>query len=799
MAFTDNGRLFGESAHKEQTKKPELTISFSNRLLGVPYSDQQARDNFMSTYQPIELIEDSNRTSITYRIKGLDVTNEEVIVMILEHAKKMSERFGDGQIKDCSITVPSFWNRAQRFALIYSAYAAGLNVLSLINENTAAAFYYAIDRLDNSTTHHALFYNLGASYLQVSVAKYNTEEKLLGSTVKQIESVTILAHTSDRFIGGSLFDRLITEHLAKEFQSLTGLDVKESPRSMVRLYQQAQRVKKTLSASKSTPVTVNNLYKDKDLKTIITRETFEELLAPYIERLIEPVYKALEMANLKVEEIDSFELIGGVSRIPKIQETLKEKLKIELGTHLNGDEAMAHGAAIFAANYSSIVHVKPMYLTDIVLYNVSAKLYNQGETEAFKDFKLFSVGNALRTLHNEIIQHSENIDIVVQIDYGSGPVDVASFKVEGVKDLSEKSGKAVDLMLIFALDGNGIPFLYQVLNKYEVDAVRKVPKLKKVEETDENSAEEPSEAPVMTEPEFEEQTYKEVKEGKLNFTQTDLETPRLLSIEEAQELIARVASYKAKEEDAKRLAEVKNDLESYVYYVKEKLEESSFLAVTKEDERERFDEQIAEVKDYMQSEDYNQQTLEEIKAKKNNLEKVFSDALEREKESEVRDQIVADSLAQITKLEEKLININATKPWIPAEDMNLGWTKINETKIWIDDKVKEQSVLKPWEPLAYKTSDVLRKLESCAKQVEKLQRMTKPKPKIPDFVNFGKDFDWSKFKMENVTVDGEEVNSENTETKENSEEDTQDTQDVEDLQDSKEDKTEEESGHKADL
>ncbi|CAG9311977.1 HYOU1_3 [Blepharisma stoltei] len=839
IAFTEQGRLFGENALKEQSKKPDLAIAFPHRLLGIPYTDVKARQNFLSTFQPIELFEDENRTSISYRIKGLDLTNEEVVVMVLEHAKKITEKFAEGHVKDCTITVPSFWTRAQRFALIYSAYAAGLNVLSFVNENTAAAFYYGIDRLDNTTTHRALFYNLGASYLQVTIAEYSTVERMFGTTNKQIENIQILAHASDKYLGGSFFDKLLAEHFVEEFQKSTGLNARESSRAMIRLFHQAQSTKKTLSASKVVPVTVNSLYKEKDLKITLTRDAFEEMMAPFLDKLVEPVNKALEIAGLTIEQINSFELIGGVSRIPKVQDVLKDKLKVELGTHLNGDEAMAHGAALFAANYSQVVHVKPLWLTDINLYNVTAQFYTKDGSEPFKTVEVFPYGVPVRNLERVILKHTEDLKIILQIAYGDKVVDALSYDVHGIQDLFVQSGKEVDLLFLFALDSSNLPFLYEVHSRIEVNVVKKVPKQKdkKVEEEkatekgesekeeskNEDKVEEDNKEKENTQEEgenkneektsedskekeehkdteaasevknstsdkieYEEITVKEMQDKKLEFNETDLEIPRTLKQEAAYELMTRIGAFKTKEEEKKRLAEVKNDLESYIYFLREKLEESAFIQVTQENEREEYSKSISETHDWMESAEYTIANSTEIKKAKKDLEGKIADALEREKESEIRDQAVADALAQILKLEEKLVTINATKPWIPKEEMAFTRLTINNTRSWISERVAEQKAKNPWDPLAFKTSEISSKVDQAVKQVEKLQRMQKPKPKVPEFMNFGKDFDWSKVKMENVTVDGESYSSEDMKNEEKKEEDKNQGQKAEEAKDEKE-------------
>lgn len=852
VSFTDQGREYGYNAIREQVKKPEATVLYSHNLISSLNTNY-----FLRTFQPLQTIENTDRNSTLLTIGKETYEIEEIVAMILEYVKEMSEKFGDGIIQDCTITVPSFWNRSQRLALISAAQAAGLNVLALIHENTGAAFYYAIDRLDNETDHYALFYNLGSSYLQVTLAKYSSAKKTGG---KALENVEILAHASDSSLGGSLFDSLIANYLAQKFKDIHKHDITAVPKSMVRLFQQANQAKKTLSANKSVFIIVNSLYKGIDFKYTMTRDEFENLIQPYVERLTKPLNEVLEKSNIELSQINTLEIIGGVSRIPKVQELLKEKTGIEVSTHLNGDESMAHGAAIYAANFSSVIQVKPLWLTDITTKVYSAKFYSVDDSGWAKETVLFNEGAKLGSRKKVTFAYNQDIFVFIEEAVGDEKIPLCFYDIKGVSDLERDE---VNLFFSFVLDYSGIPFLstadakYErrrkvVQESYEVEGSEEE-KIGENEESNESSddkniekdekSEENSEGNEKSEENIErdqesteekvensekdresseekqensensneessstkDQDSKKDTEGKttnkdpkkkdttktisLKLKEVELEQPRPLTSKEISRIIKRLGDLKESEVQAKKIAEAKNDIESYIYYISDKLEDDNFSKVSSYDEREKLSEKTSELRIWIESDEFEIAKASEIKKKKRELESLITDALQREKELELREQAVENAYKQIGRLQDTLIKINETKSWISPEEIQLAWGRLNDTIKWVDTKIEEQAKLADWEPLAFRISELEVKVGAVEKQIEKLNKTPKPKsstgggsggssgsgssgsggsksggksggkkPNVPDFMNFGEGFDWSKVKMDNVKVDGEEFN-----------------------------------------
>ncbi|OMJ80224.1 hypothetical protein SteCoe_19592 [Stentor coeruleus] len=847
LAFTDKGRQYGYNALQEQAKRPDTTVLFAKNLLGKVYDRE---DYFLRTFQPLQLVENLERNSTMIKIVEENYEIEEIAAMVLEYVKEMSEKFGEGIVKDCVITIPSFWTRGQRIALISAAQAAGLNVLALMHENTGAAFYYAIDRLDNETDHYALFYNLGASHLQVTLAKYSSAKKT-GS--KQLENVEILAHAYDDSLGGSLFDSLLANYLAEKFKSIHSYDLTSVPKSMVRLFQQANQAKKTLSANKSVFVIVNSLYKGIDFKYTLTREEFENLIRPYTDRLIKPVFDVLEKSAVEISQINTLEIIGGVSRIPKVQELLKDKTGMDTSTHLNGDESMAHGAAIYAANFSSVIQVKPMWLSDVVTRTYVARFYSDDDAEWNKEVVLFKEGAKLGNKKKITFTYNRDLVVFIEEEFGGKKTLLCYYEIKGISELEKEQ---VSLFFSFILDYSGIPFLHTADAKYDVK--KKVEDVQENEEGSSNLAEdgaegneekdsknndeedkegnqekndntESTEEKVVEENEKEdenkektENNEKETKESEENVNdntegttgendkneentqeksketnestdtkekekekekkkntsktvslklhEVEIEQPKMLAMDKVSEIVKRLKDLKEAEIQAKKIAEAKNNIESYIYEVSEKIEDEDFIKFASQAERDSLSEKTSELRLWMESDEFESSSASEINSKKRELESLIADALQRMKEYDYRESAIENALKTLGRLQDDLIKLNETKPWIPLEDTALAWVKLNETDEWIQTKSAEQAKLENWEPLVLRISELENKVASAEKHIEKLKRMQKPKPAgkkpTPDFTNFGEDFDWSKFKKENFKTDDKEVptDSENSST-----------------------------------
>ena len=319
-------------------------------------------------------------------------TPEELVAMVLDHAKEITHAYGGekgntyGNIQDCVLTVPSFATQAERQALIDAATLAEFNVLSLLDENTAAALHFGMDKMYEEPQ-LILFYNLGASSLQVSLVKFHTyeiPESKHSKKMKTVGSIEVLAKAWDSTLGGQEFDHRIVNYLADHFNRewrharKHDKDIRDVPRAMTKLRLQANKIKHVLSANNEIPVHMDSLHDDMTLSVHMSRPQLEELCADLMERAVAPITKVLSTAGVTMENVTAIELIGGGMRVPKVQAELSKTLGegFELGMHINSDESMALGASFFGANISTAFRVRHVGLTDVNPFTVGISLEN---------------------------------------------------------------------------------------------------------------------------------------------------------------------------------------------------------------------------------------------------------------------------------------------------------------------------------------------------------------------------------------------------------------------------------------
>ena len=303
--------------------------------------------------------------------------------MMMQYAKEITLNYGGKVIKDCVLTVPSSFSQHERAAMYAAANIADLRVLSLIEENTAAALNYGIDRVFEEP-HTVLYYNMGANSLQVSIVRYSSYVVKEAGKNKTIGQFEVVGKAWDSSLGLSFIDVKLAELLADRFNALwakkknyKGEDIRDFVRPMTRLRSEAVKIKEVLSANNEYPIKTEQLHADIDLITKVTRSELEEASKDLLDKATAPITQALEMANLKLEDIQAVELLGGGVRMPYVKKLLKEFFepsKLELGQHLNGDEAMALGAAFRAANISTAFRVRKVGIQDISSFGVSLKL-----------------------------------------------------------------------------------------------------------------------------------------------------------------------------------------------------------------------------------------------------------------------------------------------------------------------------------------------------------------------------------------------------------------------------------------
>lgn len=332
VAFMDNGeRKIGDPAKRQAITNPQRTISSIKRYMGQRYSEV-AGEVDRSSYKVVKGDNDTIRVDIDGRM----YTAQEISAMVLQKMKKVAEDFLGSEVTEAVVTVPAYFNDSQRQATKEAGVIAGLKVSRIINEPTAAALAYGLDKRDQDAT--IAVYDLGGGTFDISILE-------LGEGVFEVKSTN-----GDTHLGGDDFDRVIIDHLADTFKNQENIDLRKDPMALQRLKDAAEKAKIELSASSETEINLPYITAvdgvPKHLVLKLSRSKFEQLADELVQRTLEPCRKALNDAGLNKSEIDEVILVGGSTRIPRIQQAVEEFFGKKPNKGVNPDEVVAIGASI---------------------------------------------------------------------------------------------------------------------------------------------------------------------------------------------------------------------------------------------------------------------------------------------------------------------------------------------------------------------------------------------------------------------------------------------------------------------
>lgn len=357
VAFTDTERLIGDAAKSQVALNPNNTVFDAKRLIGRKFDDEKIQQDMK--HWPFKVINDCSKPKIQVEFKGevKRFAPEEISSMVLTKMKETAEAYLGTSIRDAVITVPAYFNDSQRQATKDAGAIAGLNVLRIINEPTAAALAYGLDK-NLKGERNVLIFDLGGGTFDVSIL-----------TIDEGSLFEVKATAGDTHLGGEDFDNRLVNHLAEEFQRKYKKDLRTNPRALRRLRTAAERAKRTLSSSTEASIEIDALYEGIDFYTRVSRARFEELNSDLFRGTLEPVEKALKDAKMDKSQIHDVVLVGGSTRIPKVQNLLQNFFcGKKLNLSINPDEAVAYGAAVQAAILSGETDSK---IQDVLLVDVA--------------------------------------------------------------------------------------------------------------------------------------------------------------------------------------------------------------------------------------------------------------------------------------------------------------------------------------------------------------------------------------------------------------------------------------------
>ena len=520
VAFTDEEKLVGEAAKNQASGNPTRTVYVIKRLIGRNFEDKEVQRD--KKYVPYKIVSKSGKPYVSVETtQGVkELSPEEISAMILVKMKEVAEAYLGKEVKYAVVTVPAYFNDAQRTATKDAGLIAGLDVLRIINEPTAAAIAYGLDK--KSGEKNIVVFDLGGGTFDVSLLTIDNGV------------FEVVATAGDTHLGGEDFDQRLTEHFVKIFKKKNNnVDIKKDPRAFQKLKGEVEKAKRDLSSVHQVKVSIEGLVDGIDFSETITRARFEELCADLFKKTLDPVQTVLDDAGMKKSEIDEVVLVGGSTRIPKVQQLIKDFFNgKEPNRGINPDEAVAYGAAVQGGILGGEQNDES--LKDILLIDVTPLTLGI-ETVGGVMAKVLPRGTVIPAKKSQVFTTYQDQQTVVSISV-----------YEGERALTKDNHN------LGKFDMSGIP-----------PAPKGVPQIEVTFEIDENS--------ILT------VSANDKGTGKKETITIENDKGRL-SKEEIERMIADSEKYADEDKAIKEKIDAKNQFENYIYQMKNSVDDKDKLA-----------------------------------------------------------------------------------------------------------------------------------------------------------------------------------------------------------------------------
>ncbi|XP_063695651.1 hypoxia up-regulated protein 1 [Culicoides brevitarsis] len=783
ISFKDNVRLFGEDAQNLGLRYPTNSFGYLTDLIGKSI-DNPVVELYKSRFPWHNIVGDEKRNTVVFKNGNETYSVEELLAQILEKAKEFAQDYTGQAVTETVIVVPGYFGQAERTGMMRVAQLANLKVLQLINDYSAVALNYGIFRRKeiNETAQYFVFYDMGAYKTVATVVAYQTVKDK--ATREILPSLQVLGVAYDRTLGGLEMQIRLRDFLAKKFNEMkkTQTNVTTNPRAMMKLFKEAGRVKNILSANTDTFAQIEGLLEEHDFKVKVTREEFEQLCDDLLERVPNVLTKALEISELPIETINQVVLVGGNTRMPKVQETLKSKIKLDLAKNINADEAAAMGAVYRGADLATGFKVKKFLTKDAVLYPIQITFDRVGESGTVREVKrtLFGPMNAYPS--KKVITFNKNTeDFHFDVKYDElNHLSEDEVKCLGSKVLSRVQLKKISEILQnnlaenvaskgikahFSLDDSGIFDLVNVelLMEKTVSPDDDQNAFQKISNTisklfsgkDEES--ESGANPTEPEPQAEEskennKTTNDTQDSSSNQTenqqsageQNKTEPLKIVTLKEqvpsevsvlyvgpldGEQYAAsekKINDLNKIEQEKKRFENAMNALESYVIDTQMKLDTEEYKSCASEEEIKNILDMCAKTSDWIYEDGMDadasmyEEKLEQLKSLANEIYAKHWEHNERPEALNALKSMINGSEGFLATAKNLTIDKNPDRGVFTQVEINNLEKVIKETIAWRDNEVKEQEKLARSDPVRLTVKMLTEKMSLLDREVKYL-------------------------------------------------------------------------------
>lgn len=773
VAFNGEERLYGVHAIDLSRKNPSAVFPSLKLLIGKHYDSDDVK-KYLSLYQNVVLVPNKKGSGVAFVQNNRTFTVEELTAMIFENYKTLAEDSIGEKITDVVITVPSYFNEVERYAILDAAEIAGLNVLSLVNEGFAIAINFATTRLFNNDPQYHIIYDMGAGSTTATYVSFRTKYFPNNKTVTILE---VMGVGYDRNFGGDTITWKLVDYLLSNFEALKASSFKEpvksNPKAISKLFQEASRIKQILSVNSEARLTIENFHEGIDYDIKLNRDIFEKLIEEFSEKIKKPLTDAVAMTPVPIRHVSTVILAGGGARVPFVQKQIEALVgSTKVARSVNADEAAVMGAVFRGAGLSGQFRVKNIKLVDITLNSIFISYPDRDDDSKIVTHSLFLKGSGLQVEKTVTFGLLKDFTIVFShvTGYNLPGTEFATLKLTGLNEsvafLKNEYGNDHDCQemfsaITFKLDISGLLTVKRAMvecrSKIEDirDVFRDVHKgyEYKAREDEYIYAEHFNTSNI--DKDTENQNYK-TKDFAFEISYTG-SNPQ----DKSFKLASRNMLLDLKEVDKKRAArdEARNVLETYIYNVQELLEIEEFIAVSTKEQREELLKTVENVSEWLGT-NGEISTLNELVERKKVIEVLEVPISERRNDARQRFDKVSELKRRIEgfihfledlpieKKEElsndsgnnaefdykKIFNAghnygegfrsqNVIEPGFALETVNAYRENVLKIQKWLDENVATQETLNPWDEPVLKVKDIVLKISELERTKQNILLM----------------------------------------------------------------------------